>query len=270
VTAATAGAGAGARRQRRAGRSRRVGAATDARVAAILEELRGLGSEKDRDGMARYGIDVEDAFGVSVYALRAIAGRLGTDHGLARALWATGNHEARLLACFVDDPAQVTVRQLESWARDLDSWDVCDQAATSLFDRTPHAWTMAVEWAGREETWVKRAGFAMMAGLAVHDRAAADRGFLRLFPVIARGAADDRNFVKKAVSWALRNVGKRNAALNAAAIRCARRIRDAANRRAGGARGGDARTRAARWVALDALRELESEKVQARLARGRR
>lgn len=242
---------------------------TEPRVAAILGELRALGSEKDRAGMARYGINVEHAFGVSVYVLRGIAKRLGTDHELALALWRTGNHEARLLACFVDDPARVGVRQLEAWARDFDSWDLCDQATTSLFDLTPHAWGKALEWARRDEEWVKRAGFSLMAGLAVHDRSAPDRAFLRLLPAIERGARDARNYVKKAVSWALRNLGKRNRALNAAAIRCAERIRAAADSRPGGPRGGDPGTRAARWVAADALRELRSEKVQARLARPR-
>jgi 3-methyladenine DNA glycosylase AlkD len=238
------------------------------RVRSILAELRALGSERDRAGMARYGINVENAFGVSIYELRKVASRLGTDHALALALWATGNHEARLLACFVDDPAKVTVRQLEAWARDFDSWDLCDQATTSLFDQTRHAWPKAVEWAARDEPWVKRAGFAMMAGLAVHDTSATDRKFLRLLPVIERGATDDRNFVKKAVNWALRNIGKRNRALNAAAIACAERIRTAANVRAGGERGGDPAARSARWVATDALRELRSEKVQARTERG--
>jgi 3-methyladenine DNA glycosylase AlkD len=249
---------------------RRARAGADPRVAELLAELRALGSEEDRAGMARYGINVEDAFGVSVYELRRVARRVGTDHALALALWETGNHEARLLACFVDDPAKVTARQMEAWAAGFDSWDVCDQATTSLFDLTADAWRLAVAWAGREETWVKRGGFALMAGLAVHDREAPDRAFVKLLPVIARGAADERNFVKKAVSWALRNIGKRNPALNAAATACAESIRDAASRRAGGERGGDAPTRAARWVALDALRELRSEKVQARLARGAR
>jgi 3-methyladenine DNA glycosylase AlkD len=215
--------------------------------------------------MARYGINVENAFGVSVYELRKLAKRLGTDHELALALWATGNHEARLLACFVDDPAAVTESQLEAWVRDFDSWDVCDQATTSLFDLTKHAWSKAADWAGRDEEWVRRAGFALMAGLAVHDRSATDRQFLKLLPLIERGSSDERNFVKKAVNWALRNVGKRNGALNAAAIACATRILTAANRRAGGERGGDPAARSARWVASDALRELASDKVRARL-----
>ena len=238
---------------------------TDNGAAGILAELRSMGSERDRAGMARYGINVENAFGVSVLELRRIAKRLGTNHALALALWATGNHEARLLACFVDDPALVSDKQMEAWARDFDSWDICDQATTSLFDLTRHAWAKANEWAGRDEEWVKRAAFTLMAGLAVHDKAATDRAFRKLLSVIERGAFDERNFVKKAVNWALRNIGKRNRALNAAAIASAEKIRSVANKRAGGERGGDPRTRSARWVAADALRELTSEKAQARL-----
>ena len=179
----------------------------DERVPAILAELRGMGSERDRAGMARYGINVQNAFGVSIYKLRKVAKRLGMDHDLALALWATGSHEARLLACFVDDPAAVTAPQMEAWARDFDSWDICDQATTSLFDQTQHAWSKATDWATRDEEWIKRAGFALMAGLAVHDKAAPDRAFVKLLPVIERGAFDERNFVRKAVNWALRNFG---------------------------------------------------------------
>lgn len=223
-----------------------------------------MGSERARAGMARYGINVENAFGVSVSELRNIAKRLGTNHDLALALWATGNHEARLLACFVDDPAMVTAEQAKAWVRDFDSWDLCDQATTSLFDRTAHAWPKAVEWAARDESWIRRAGFSLMAGLAVHDKAARDDAFLKLLPLIEQGVTDSRNYVKKAVNWALRNIGKRNRALNRAALACARRILAAANRRAGGDRGGDPGDRAARWVATDAIRELTSDKVQAR------
>ncbi|MBK8997190.1 MAG: DNA alkylation repair protein [Myxococcales bacterium] len=223
-----------------------------------------MGSARDRAGMARFGINVENAFGVSVCELRKMAKRLGRDHELALALWATGNHEARLLACFVDEPAAVTAAQMEAWAGDFDSWDICDQATTSLFDRTRHAWPKATAWAERDEEWVKRAGFALMAGLAVHDETAANRAFVALLPSIERGAFDARNFVRKAVNWALRNVGKRNRPLNAAAVERARRILASANRRAGGARGGDPAARAARWVATDAIRELTSARIRAR------
>jgi 3-methyladenine DNA glycosylase AlkD len=235
------------------------------RARDVVGELRSLGSARNRAGMARYGINVEKAFGVSVRQLRTVARRLGTDHDLALALWATGNHEARLLACFVEDPAKVAEEQAEAWVRDLDSWDLCDQATTSLLDRTEHAWTKAVEWSRRDEEWVKRAGFALMAGLAVHDETAPDRAFVKLLPIIRRAAWDERNFVKKAVSWALRNIGKRNRALNAAAVACAEGLLGEANERAGGERGGDPSARSARWVARDALRELASVSVRARL-----
>ena len=239
--------------------------AQDQRVRAIVAELRALGSEKDRAGMARYGINVERAFGVSVYELRKVAKRLATDHDLALALWATGNHEARLLAAFVDDPAKVTGRQMDAWARDFDSWDICDQACTSLFDQTEHAWSKAAEWVKRDQEWIKRGGFALMAGLAWHDKTTADAAFLRFLSMIELAASDDRNFVKKAVNWALRNIGKRNRALNRAAVACAEKVLVSANRRAGGERGGDTGARAARWVARDAIRELRAAKTRARL-----
>jgi 3-methyladenine DNA glycosylase AlkD len=245
-------------------------ASGEARLRAILAELQAMGSEKNRAGMARYGINVDNAFGVSIYELRKVAKRLGTDHDLALELWATGNHEARLLACFVDDPEAVSARQIEAWARDFDSWDICDQATTSLFDLTRHAWAKAAEWAKRDEEWVKRGGFALMAGLAVHDKAAGDRAFMKLLPLIERAAFDPRNFVKKAVNWALRNIGKRNPRLNAAAVACAEKIGVAANEAAGAKRGGGANIRAARWVATDALRELRSERVQQRLKDSRK
>jgi 3-methyladenine DNA glycosylase AlkD len=235
------------------------------RVLALLAELRAMGSEKHRASMASFAINVGGAFGVSIYELRKVAKRLGSDHSLALALWATANHEARLLACFVDDPAAVTPRQMEAWAADFDSWDICDQACTSLFDQTAHAWTKAIAWAKRDEEWIKRGGFALMAGLAWHDKTTADPAFRKLLPVIEAAAFDERNFVKKAVNWALRNIGKRNLAMNEAALACAERILAAANRRT--ARGGDAGVRAARFIATDALRELASAKVQARVAR---
>jgi 3-methyladenine DNA glycosylase AlkD len=217
--------------------------------------------------MARYGINVENAFGVPIPELRRVAKRLGPDHELALALWETGNHEARLLACFVDDPKAVTEGQIEAWSIDFDSWDLCDQATTSLFDRTNYAWPKAAEWALRDEQWVKRGGFALMAGLAAHDKAAPDDAFRMLFRLIERGAFDERNFVKKAVNWALRNIGKRNRTLNAEASACADRIRTTANIRAGGERGGDPGVRSARWVAADALRELTSRGVRSRIER---
>jgi len=216
--------------------------------------LAARGSAENRAGMARYGINVTCAFGVSVTEIRRLAKVIGTDHGLALALWKTGNHEARLLAGMIDDPAAVDEAQLEKWASGFDSWDICDQTCANLFDRTDFARLKVVEWAAREEEFVKRAAFALIAALAVHDKRAPDEVFERFLPVIAAAADDERNFVKKAVNWALRNIGKRNQALNAAAVACAQKI---------AARG----TRSARWIAADALRELTSVKVRQRLAR---
>jgi 3-methyladenine DNA glycosylase AlkD len=241
--------------------------AAPGRAAAILAELAAQGSETDRAGMARYGIKVDDAYGVSVTVLRRMAKGLGHDHELALELWRTGNHEARLLAAFVDEPDKVDERQMESWAADFDSWDLCDEVTTDLFDRTRFAWAQAAAWAGRPEEFVKRAGFALMAGLAVHDKAAGHEAFVALLELVERGAFDERNFVKKAVNWALRNIGKRSLDLDREAVACAQRLRKAADERAGGPRGGDAATRAARWIAADALRELRSPKTLERLRR---
>lgn len=197
-----------------------------------------------RPAMARFGINVDHALGgISLTTLRTLARELGRDHRLAAGLWRSGIHEARLLACLVDDPAVVTAAQMDRWAAAFDSWDLCDTCCGSLFDRTPYAWAKATEWAGREEEFVKRAGFALMAWLAVHDKQATDERFLSLLPIIEHSASDDRNFVKKAVNWALRQIGKRNATLRRAAIETAERI-------------GEQGTRSARWIASDALREL--------------
>jgi 3-methyladenine DNA glycosylase AlkD len=232
----------------------------------LLHEIRAMGSEKNRRGMGRYGINVENAAGVSVYDLRDMAKPHTLDHDLAAELWASGLHEARLLAAFVDDPAQVTPEQMEAWAAEFDSWDVTDQVTTDLFHRTPYAWDKAVEWAGRDDEWVKRGGFALMAGLAWHHKKADDDDFAPFFTLIEREATDPRNFVKKAVNWALRNIGKRNAALNAEAVACAQRILDAHG--GADARGGDKGDQAARWVAKDALKELTSDKMRKRLGIG--
>lgn len=205
-------------------------------------------------GMARFGINPERALGISVYTLRGMVKKV-RDHELALRLWQTGVHEARLLACFCDDPAAVTPDQMDAWAADFDSWDVCDQACTSLFDQSPHAWTKALEWPAREKEFVRRGAFALMAGLAWHDKRAADDDFLQFFPIIRQYSTDGRNFVKKAVNWALRNLGKNSLALNEQAIACAQRIRQQPSR-------------AARWIAADALRELTGDKVQTRLKAG--
>ena len=203
--------------------------------------------------MVRFGVHVKKAHGISTPVLHKLAREIGTDHRLAQQLWASGIHEARILAGMVDDPAEVTPQQMERWARDFNAWDVVDGSCCHLFVFAAPAWRKALEWSGREPEYVKRAGFALMAYLAVHDKQAPDAKFERLLLIIQRQATDERNFVKKAVNWALRQIGKRNRRLNRLAIRAAKRIR-----------GMD--SSAARWVAADALRELTSPAVQRRLS----
>ena len=202
--------------------------------------------------MARFGIDTGRAVGVTVTELRRFARDLGHDHELAAALWASGVHEARLLASLVDEPAMVSEAQMEAWVADLDSWDVCDGVCGNLFDRTSFALDKAVEWSSREPEFEKRAAFALMASAAVHRKDLPDAAFASLLPVIRAQAIDERNYVKKAVSWALRQIGKRSSGLNRRAISTAEQIERIDSR-------------AARWVARDALRELRSDAVQARL-----
>ena len=239
---------------------------TRERLTAVMDELAAQASDESGAGMARYGINVANAFGVSVYELRRMARVLGTDHELALALWQTGNHEARLLASMVDDPGFVTEAQMEAWAATFDSWDVCDQVTSNLFDKTPWAYAKVREWSAAENEWVKRAAFATAAALAVQDKVAADERFLPILALVAREAGDGRNYVKKAVNWALRNIGKRNAALHAAALETAEAILASAEARAAADRK-DPAARCARWVARDALRELRSEKTLRRLRR---
>jgi 3-methyladenine DNA glycosylase AlkD len=241
---------------------------TSERLDEVIAELEGLGSEDNRSGMARYGINVENAYGVSVYELRRLAKRLGRDHALALDLWQTGNHEARVLASMVDDPASVTPAQMQAWVAQFDSWDVCDQVTSNLFEKTPWAYDKVREWSASEDEWIKRAAFATAAALAVQDKKAADEPFVVILELVRREAGDGRNFVKKAVNWALRNIGKRNPALHAAAIESAEAILASAETLAAADRRSPA-ARSARWVARDALRELRSEKVLRRVQAGR-
>ena len=225
---------------------------TKVRYEEILKRLKSMSNPEAVSGMARFGINPKRNYGISISALKKMAREVGKDHELAQRLWKSGIRDARLLAALIDDPKMVTEEQLDSWVKDLDSWDVCDSCCGHLFDKTPYAYKKAVEWSAREEEFVKRAGFAMMAWLAVHDKKATDKEFLKFFHVIKKGATDDRNYVKKAVSWALRNIGKRNLALNRKAINMAKEIK--------GLEG-----KSPRWIASDALRELTSEKVRERL-----
>lgn len=223
------------------------------RLDSIVALLRAAGSAKAREGMAKFEIPPDNACGVNTPVLRKMARELGRDHDLSLQLWHSGILEARILATFIADPARITKRQMEAWVRTIDSWPVCD-ACMFLFDKTPFAYEKAHEWSRRKREFEKRAAFALMAALASHDKAAPDARFVEFLPLIERAADDGRNFVRKAVNWALRGIGKRNTRLNRAAIACAKRIRAIDSR-------------AARWIAADALRELQSEAVQARLAK---
>ncbi len=218
----------------------------------VLARLEALESPKDREGMARFGIKPGHPLGISMTKLRVIAKEMGRDHELALELWTSGIHEARLLATIIDDPSLVTKQQMQTWVEDFDSWDLCDQACMNLFWRTEDGVDLAFEWAERDEEFVKRASFALMARFATKRAKASDELLESFLPVIEKASDDNRNFVRKAVNWALRQVGKRNVRLNELAIECAERIR-AQN------------TKSSRWIASDALKELKSDKIRARL-----
>jgi len=216
-------------------------------VGAIIIRLKSLSNPKNVEGMARFGISSANTLGVSMPELRKIGKEIGKDHKLALELWDSGIHEARILAGLVDDSTLVTASQMDKWVAGFDSWDVCDQVCMNLFRKTVFAHEKAAEWSRRKEEFVKRAGYALMATLAVHDKKATDAKLAAFFPLIIRGADDERNFVKKAVNWALRQIGKRNAALRDAALECAREV-------------AKIDCKAARWIAADAIRELEKKK----------
>jgi 3-methyladenine DNA glycosylase AlkD len=227
----------------------------------VLKKLKSMANPRNVVGMARYGIRPRSkVLGISVPNLRAMAKKIGRDHRLALRLWKSGVHEAQVLACLVDDPEDVTEEQMENWVRGFDSWDLCDLCCGNLFDRTDMAYRKAFEWTVRDEEFVKRAAFALIAALAVHDKKASDEQFVEYMPLIIEAASDERNFVKKGVNWALRQVGKRNKRLNALAIKTAEEIQRMA-------------TKSARWIAADSLRELRSDYVRVKLEtadRGRR
>jgi 3-methyladenine DNA glycosylase AlkD len=225
-----------------------------ASVPNVLAWLKRHSSAATREGMVRYGVPSDNASGVSVADIRLLAKQLGRNHELALALWETGSYEARMLTPFIDEPARVTPAQMERWCRDFDSWAICDALCFHLFDRTPHAWKKIAKWSGGREEFVKRAAFALLASVALHDKTAPDARFLDSFPLIEHAATDDRNFVKKAVSWALRGIGKRNPALNAAAIKLARHLAASPHP-------------AARWTGKDALRDLATPATRRRFER---
>ncbi|MEN6552113.1 MAG: DNA alkylation repair protein [Methanobacterium sp.] len=218
----------------------------------IIAELESLSNPEDVKGMVRFGIKHTKTYGVRMPELRRIAKTAGKDHDLAEKLWDAGYGETKILAGLIEDPKMVTESQMENWVAGFDSWDVCDQCCINLFRKTPFAYKKVFEWSTREEEFVKRAAFAMIAVLAVHDKKADDKKFEEFFPLIIRESVDNRNFVKKAVNWALRQVGKRNLNLNKRSVEIAEEI-------------SIIDSKSAKWIASDAIRELTSEKVQERL-----
>ena len=223
------------------------------RYDEIVRKLKSLSNPKAVAGMARFGINPDNTYGVSIPNLRKMAKEIRKDHNLAQQLWSSGIHEARILAGMIDEAEIVTEKQMEGWVRDFDSWDVCDQVCMNLFEDTPFASKKAVAWSKRKEEFIKRAGFVLMARLSVSNKKADDKQFEKFLPIIKRESADNRNFVKKAVNWALRQIGKRNLRLNKKAIETAKEIQEI-----------DSKT--AKWIAADALRELTSKAVQKRIS----
>ena len=225
----------------------------DSSVLGVLRWLERKGTRRNREGMERYGIRSARHFGVSVATMRPLVRRLGKNHELALALWDTGWLEARIVAALIDEPARVSRSQIAHWVRGFDNWAVCDGVCCHLFVYTPFAWATVSRWSKRRDEFVRRGAFSMLAGLAVHDRLADDAKFIDALSLIESSADDGRNFVKKAVNWALRQIGKRNQVLNAHAVEVARRLAARPER-------------SARWIGHDALRELTSPAVETRLA----
>jgi 3-methyladenine DNA glycosylase AlkD len=221
-------------------------------IDEIIKILHSLAKPENLDGMARFGIKGDKRLGLSIPELRKLGKSIGKDHEIALKLWATGIQDAMILAALVDDPLLVTEEQADSWVKDIDSWDVCDQLCMNLFEKISFADKKIWEWSEREEEFVRRVAYAMIACIAWHDKEATDKDLIKYFPVIRNGTTDERNYVKKAVSWALRHIGKRNKDLNQEALKLAREINEIDSK-------------AARWIASDVIRELESEAVQKRL-----
>lgn len=218
----------------------------------IVSKIKSMYNPKNVEGMARYGISTRNTYGVSIPFLRNIAKEKDKNHELAVELWSTDIHDARILAGYMDDPCKVTGKQMDAWVSDFDSWDICDQVCCNLFDKTRFAYQKANKWVKRDEEFIKRAGFVVIAALAVHDKRANDDVFADFLQPIIDSSSDERNYVKKAVNWALRQIGKRSVILNKKAISAALEIEKQDSK-------------AARWIAKDALRELRSDKVQKRI-----
>lgn len=218
----------------------------------VIEKLHSMAKPENLEGMARFGITGDKRLGISMPGLRKLGKDIGQDHDMALKLWDTGIQDAMIVASLIDDPLKVTEKQADSWVKDIDTWDVCDQLCMNLFEKIPFADKKIWEWSESDEEFVRRAAYAMIACIAWHNKKASDEDMIKYFPVIQNGVTDERNYVKKAVSWALRHIGKRNLNLNKEALRLAREMR-----------GID--SKAARWIASDVIRELESDAVQRRL-----
>lgn len=221
-------------------------------ASEVIATLKGMASKSVRDGMKRYAIPSDHALGISVGALRALGKKLGRHHALALELWASGIYEARMLAAFVGEAEQLTSAQMDRMCREFDNWAICDTLAFALFDRSPHAFGRVKAWSTRKPEFEKRAAFALLASLALHDKASSNEAFLKTLPLIERAANDPRNFVKKGVSWALRSVGARNLELHQVCVTLADKL----------AASEDATER---WVGKDALRDLTRPTVQKKL-----
>jgi len=220
----------------------------------VIEQLKKMGDPKNIEGMGRFGIKTENNLGNSVTTLRNFAKKIGKNHDLAVKLWDSGIRDARMVAACIEDPDNISEGQVDIWINDFDSWDICDHCCGHLFDKTPFAYKKAKEWTQRTEEFQKRAGFSIMAWLAVHDKKEDDSKFEEFLTLIKKESTDERNYVKKAVNWALRNIGKRNITMNKKAIEIAREIQKVDSK-------------SARWIASDAIRELTSEKIKQKLNR---
>ncbi|MGB3346080.1 MAG: DNA alkylation repair protein [Candidatus Humimicrobiia bacterium] len=224
------------------------------KINEVIKELKSLSDPRAVEGMAKFGIRGEKRIGVSIPELRRMAKTIGKDHKLALKLWSRKIPETMILASMVDDPEKVTEQQMEDWVKDINSWDVCDQLCMNLFEKVPFIIKKIKDWSKRDGEFVKRTAYSLIACLAWHDKESSDEKFINFIPIIKSGATDERNFVKKAVNWALRNIGKRNLNLNKVVIKAAKEIQKMDSK-------------VARWIASDAIRELTSEKIQNRLAK---
>lgn len=221
-------------------------------VEEVIAELKKHYNQRNVEGMARFGINVEKAFGVNVPVLSELAKKIGTNHELALKLWESEYHEARHIATMIDDPKLVTKSQMNKWVRDFNSWDICDGACSNLFRKTPFALEKIIEWSERKEEFIRRAGFSLLCYVAIHEKKRKDKDFLQFLPIIKKHSVDERNFVKKAVNWALRQIGKRSKFLNKEALKIAKEIKALDSK-------------SAKWIASDAIRELTNPKILGRL-----